>query len=131
MEKKRDIEKEFIPVFERFKQSHNLINLSYVVTSRDREGNPKTNPHTLPGNALDFTLREKGDYAGIKRYNQLFAFLFSYWPYRAGIDNTEKNGNVHIHIDLGQVRPSGQTLPYFFKEDNGKWLYEITSKKQI
>lgn len=103
--------------------------LEYKITSTDREGNSKTNPHALKGNAMDISLRYKGDYAAISWYNSLFEWLFKNWPYRAGIDNTE--GNIHIHLDLGKVIPDGQKLPFFFKEDGGKFLYQITKPEQI
>ena len=119
--------------------------LRYVVTSRDRKGNVASNPHALPGNAIDFTLRSgpgDKDYSPITEYNNLFAHMMNHWPFRAGIDNTPHRtrkdfpGNVHIHIDLGENRPvyeSGerQAMPYFFKEDNGKFQYQIIRKEQI
>lgn len=114
-------------IFEAFFKMYNRDNLAYVVTSRDRGGNKKTNPHAIPGNALDFTLRRFGSYAPIKEYNDLFAYMLENWPYRAGIDNTY--GNIHIHIDLGQTRTTD--IPYFFKEDNGKFQYRITERGQI
>lgn len=104
-------------------------NFSYVVTSLYRKGNPETNPHAIEGNAMDFTLRWKGSYAQISYYNELFKDMFYGWPFRAGIDNTY--GNIHIHIDLGNTRPDNQVLPYFFKEDNGKFQYRITHPNQI
>lgn len=100
--------------------------IKYVVTSTDRKGGP-TNPHALPGNAMDITLRKNGDYAGIHEYNYLFAYLMEAWPYRAGIDNT--TGNIHIHLDLGRTNMT--VKPYFFKEDNGKFLHQLTKKEEI
>ena len=103
--------------------------LDYVVTSTDREGNPKTNPHAVAGNAMDFTLRLRGDYAPIEKYNELFADFLSNWPFRAGLDNT--HGNIHVHVDLGETRPDGQEMPFFFKEDNGRYQFQITEADQI
>lgn len=119
----------FQSFFEQYKKDTARPSLRYVVTSTDRKGNPDTNPHAVPGNAIDVTLRTGKEYAPISEYNELFAYMMDNWPYRAGIDNTW--GNIHIHIDLGRVLPSGQKMPYFFKEDNQKWLYAITDKKQI
>jgi len=96
--------------------------LRYVITSTLREGSSK-NPHAMPGNAMDITLRLRGDYASITAYNELFIEIMAFWPFRAGIDNTR--GNIHIHLDLGQVKPARQSLPYFFKEDGGKWQAEL------
>jgi len=102
--------------------------LRYVVTSTLREGR-WNNPHSHPGNAMDITLRWNGDYAQIKEYNQLFEAILFCWPFRAGIDNTW--GNIHIHLDLGESRPEGQDLPYFFKEEDGKWLKGVKSITDI
>jgi len=102
--------------------------LTYVVTSTHRKGGA-SNPHAMIGNAMDFTLRWRGDYAPIQEYNKLFAGLMLHWPFRAGIDNTY--GNIHIHIDLGQVLPDGQKLPYFFKEEDSKWLKEIKTEDDL
>lgn len=107
----------------------NKNKLRYVITSEYRPGNKKSNPHAISGNALDITLRWDGEYAPIKEYNDLFIYMLGTWPYRAGIDNT--HGNIHIHLDLGENRPAGQQMPYFFKEDSGKWLYQITDKSQV
>jgi len=96
--------------------------LRYVITSTLREGGPSS-PHSHPGNAMDITLRLRGDYAPITDYNELFIEIMAFWPFRAGIDNTR--GNIHIHLDLGQVKPTRQDLPYFFKEDGGKWQAEL------
>lgn len=115
--------------FKQYLYENAKSNLSFVVTSSYRKGNPNTNPHAIEGNAIDITLRKCGDYAAIKEYNKLFEYMFDNWPFRAGIDNTW--GNIHIHIDLGQNRPSGQNMPYFFKEDDGRWKYQIKEKGQI
>jgi hypothetical protein len=128
-EDKKMIIKVFTEFFKKYKDERDKPHLEAVITSADREGDPNSNPHALSGNAIDFSLRIKGDYASIYEYNNLFAYMLENWEYRAGIDNTV--GNIHIHIDLGRNRPGGQEMPYFFKEDDQKWLYEITSKDQI
>jgi hypothetical protein len=119
------------PIFQIFFNEYKILtkkkNLDYVITSRYRLGNPLTNPHSIRNNAIDFTLRLNGDYAPIKEYNQLFAHMMDNWFYRAGIDNTW--GNIHVHIDLGRTRNA--KTPYFFKEDNGKFLKRITDKSEI
>jgi len=51
--------------------------------------------------------------------------LMERWKYRAGVDNTF--GNIHIHVDLGLVKPAKQELPYFLLEDNQKWVKELKS----
>lgn len=101
----------------------------YKITSADRDGDRNLNPHALPGNALDVSFRYRKDYAPIFMYNDFFKWLMSNWPYRAGIDNT--TGNIHIHLDLGGNRPEHQAMPYFFKEDNGKFQFQIKSEKDI
>lgn len=123
------IEDEFKKIFDYYKSVTGKSTLSYVVTSRNRQGNINSNPHAWPENALDFTLRTSRDYSGIKEYNDLFKFMMKSWSYRAGIDNT--TGNIHIHIDLGQNRPTGQTMPYFFKEDDGKFRYQIKTEADV
>ena len=112
-----------------YKKRVNKPYLNYVITSTYRKGDPKNNPHALKGNALDFTLRNNKDFSPIHEYNELFADMINNWIFRAGIDNT--HGNIHIHIDLGQNRPLGQQMPYFFKEDNGVWLDQILDKSQL
>jgi len=119
----------FPDFFEKYKKESGKNALRYVVTSTDRQGNPATNPHAVPGNAMDITLRIRKEYAPVSEYNDLFAYMMDNWNYRAGIDNTW--GNIHIHIDLGKVAPVGQVLPYFFKEDNQKWICQIKDKNQI
>ncbi len=123
------IQQEFDYYYQAYRLGRKKTKLSYVITSTDRKGNPKTNPHAVPGNAMDFTLRIKDDYAPIAEYNELMEFLFKHWPYRAGIDNTW--GNIHIHVDLGMVLPEGQELPFFFKEDDGKYTAQIKSLEDI
>jgi hypothetical protein len=134
MKTRNSITKMFEHLFAEYKFVKDKPDLTYVITSTDRAGNPKTNPHALPGNAMDFTLRTNGKYASITEYNELFLYLMEKWPFRAGIDNTwigEKVGNVHIHIDLGEVRPAGQYLPYFFKENHGRFTHQITEADQL
>jgi len=123
------IQQEFASYFEVYKKGMGKDDLAYVITSTDRQGNKKRNPHAVSGNAMDFTLRIKGDYAPIKEYNDLVAYLFKYWPYRAGVDNTW--GNIHIHVDLGKVTPPGQELPFFFKEDNEIYVSQIKKVEDI
>jgi hypothetical protein len=119
----------FPDFFEKYKTATGKSALRYVVTSSDRPGDPAGSPHRETGNALDITLRLRGEYAPISEYNELFAYMMDNWNYRAGIDNTW--GNIHIHIDLGRVFPKGQVMPYFFKEDNQKWICQIKNKNQI
>lgn len=123
------IDEVFAEYFEDYRKRKNKNHLEFVKTSGDRKGDPLSNPHALPGHAMDFTLRFYGDYAPISDYNSLFSDMIENWPYRAGIDNT--TGNIHIHIDLGKNRPKGQKLPFFFKEDDGKYEYEITISDQL
>jgi len=122
-----NVREEFVKFFSEYKEAYNLKHLSFVETSGDRPRDPIGSPHRIPDNAIDGTLRHKNDYAPIAAYNHLFAHMLNHWPYRAGIDNT--TGNIHIHIDLGQGSKTG--VPYFFKEDNGKFLYRIESEAQI
>ena len=125
-----NIENVFLEYFEDYKKRKpGKTQLKIVKTSGDRKGNPLTNPHALPGNAMDFTLRFFGDYAPISAYNSLFSDMMENWPYRAGIDNT--TGDIHIHVDLGKNRPKNQNLPFFFKEDNGKYQYQLTNPEQL
>jgi hypothetical protein len=131
---RNNIQEIFEHFFAEYKNDSGKDSLTYVITSTDRPGNPKNNPHALPGNAMDLTLRTDGKYAHIKEYNELFKHIMFNWPFRAGIDNTwvgEKIGNVHIHIDLGENRPEGQELPYFFKENHGKFINQIIEVSQI
>lgn len=128
----------FNDVFEQFLEKNNAKGaLTFIVTSRDRPNDPAGTPHKFPGNAMDFSLRYNGDYAGISWYNSLFAFLLNEWRFRAGIDNTPKptapgkRGNVHIHVDMGLTRPEGQALPYFFKEEDGKFVKEVKTLGDI
>jgi len=121
------IKETFDKFFKQYIKETKKTNLKYVITSSDRQGNSKTNPHAIPGNALDITLRLLNDYAPISEYNQLFAYMLNHWQFRAGIDNTV--GNIHIHLDLGLTQTT--KLPYFFKEDNQIWQYEITRVEQI
>jgi len=123
------IKDEFKKLFSCYVEKHDKKNLTYVITSTDRSGNPKTNPHAIKGNAMDFTLRTGGAYSTIKEYNDLFMFLMFEWPYRAGIDNTE--GNIHIHLDLGKVLPDGQFMPFFFKENGGKFQWQIKTDEDL
>jgi len=111
--------------------------LSLRITSRDRDGDPAVNPHAMKGNAIDITLKQNGNFAGIKEYNELFKYMIDNWQFRAGIDNTQyetvkgKHPNVHIHIDLGGNRPKGQGMPFFFEEDNGFYKRQITSADDL
>lgn len=120
-------EETFMVFFNDYCVKNSIKDLSVKITSRDRQGDPKTNPHAIPGNAIDFVLKKRGDYAPISEYNNLFENMLERWPYRAGIDNT--TGNIHIHVDLGETGTT--SIPYFFKEDNGKFQYRITKKEQI
>lgn len=140
MKTRTNIKEIFEHFFSEYISVKNKDSLTYVITSTDREGDPKSNPHALPGNAMDFTLRTSDKYANIREYNELFSYMVECWPFRAGIDNTwlgEKVGNVHIHIDLGENRPidkltgRSQEMPYFFKENHGKFTNRITEASQI
>jgi len=129
-----NIEDIFKNYFDAYCQRNNKKGLTFLVTSRFRPGNPLNNPHAIEGNAIDLILKQDGSYAAIDEYNELFADFLKGWPYRAGIDNTwigEQTGNVHIHLDLGQNKPQGQNLPYFFKENGGQWKYQIKELSQI
>jgi hypothetical protein len=129
-----DIEEIFGNYFITYCEKNNKKNLKFLVTSRFREGNPLNNPHSIKGNAIDFILKQDGSYAAIEEYNNLFAEFLKSWPYRAGIDNTwigEEVGNVHIHLDLGQNKPAGQLMPFFFKENGGLYLRQIKEVSQI
>lgn len=117
------IKEEFEKIFSQYKEEHDKEALERVVTSTYRNGNPRANPHAVRDNAEDFTLRWRGDYAPISMYNHLMEYLMVNWPYRAGVDNTI--GNIHIHIDLGKVKPEKQKLPFFFLEDDGKFQKQI------
>jgi len=131
------IKEEFQNLFKQYKDEKGKKNLTYVITSADRQGNVNTNPHALAGNAIDLTLRVKGDYAPILEYNALLMYMVENWPYRAGLDNTPfvtqegHKGNVHIHVDLGLNRPPHQALPFFFIEDNGKFLRQVFSDSDL
>ena len=131
------IKEEFQNLFKQYKDEKGKKNLTYVITSADRQGNVNTNPHALSGNAIDLTLRVKGDYAPISEYNALLMYMVEHWPYRAGLDNTPFEtqagfkGNVHIHVDLGLNRPPHQALPFFFIEDNGKFLRQVFSDSDL
>ncbi len=123
----KNIKDEFDAYFKMYQREKFKNEISYKITSTDRPKDPQGSPHRIPGNALDFSLRKNGDFAGIHEYNYLFAWLLDRWPYRAGIDNT--TGNIHIHLDLGETKVT--VMPYFFKEDDGKFKYQIKSKEQI
>ncbi len=123
------INDEFQKVFEQYKKLAGNQNVNYVVTSTNRQGDPKKNPHAIKDNAMDITLRTRGQYSPISEYNELMAFLIEKWPYRAGVDNT--TGNIHIHLDLGMLLPKGQKMPYFFLEDGGVWIREVKSKEDL
>lgn len=128
------IDSVFKDFFDRYKKETGKDYLSIVKTSGYREGDKSKNPHAIMGNAMDFTLRSYGKYSGVNEYNDLFAYMFENWKFRAGIDNTwigEEKGNVHIHIDLGRNRPGGQDMPFFFKENHGKYTGRITSVEAI
>lgn len=111
--------------------------LKFVVTSRDRDGDRKSNPHAFPGNAIDIILKNGTRYAPTTEYNDLFRYMVEIWPFRAGIDNTEyetkkgKHPNVHIHIDLGQNRPAEQELPFFFIEDNEAFQKQVREASEV
>lgn len=119
----------FANLFYDYCQKKDIRGLEYKITSSDRDGDIKTNPHALPGNAMDISLRYRHDYAPVFMYNELFRWLMKTWPYRAGIDNT--TGNIHIHLDMGGNRPEHQKMPFFFKEDNGKYQFQIKTEKDI
>lgn len=121
------VREEFRRFFDEYRDAYNRKHLEYVITSGDRPGDKVGSPHRTPDNAIDITLRWYGDYAAIAEYNKLFAHILNHWQFRAGIDNTI--GNIHIHIDLGQGSKTG--VPYFFKEDGGRFLYRIESEAQI
>lgn len=131
------IREKFNELFETYIDEKEKRNLSYVITSGDRQGNVNSNPHALHDHAIDLTLRVKKDYAPIREYNELLAYMLDNWPYRAGLDNTPyqteegKPGNVHLHVDLGHNRPQGQTLPFFFIEDNGVFQKQVFSTDDI
>ena len=59
----------------------------------------------------------------------IFKYLIENWKYRAGADLTDSNGNVHIHLDLGQTHNT--ELPFFFIEDSGKYIKQIFKKEEI
>lgn len=121
-----NIKKIFKKFFEEYKIETGKGHLSYVTTSTYRRGS-KTNPHAIRGNAIDFTLRTNGSYSTIFEYNEIFKYMIDNWPYRAGIDNTW--GNIHIHIDLGKTKVTD--MPFFFKEDNQRFLYRITNHSEV
>lgn len=120
-----DIWKEF---WAGYRAALDKYNLSYVITSGNRPKDPEGSPHKIPGNALDITLRTDGSYAVIKEYHELFCFLIENWPYRAGIDNTPQDGNVHIHLDLGQTNKT--LMPFFFIENNGRFLKQVKTAEE-
>lgn len=119
-----NIVEEFDELFKEYSKDRPY--LSIRVTCLDRPKDPFGSPHKKPGNAMDFTLRTNRDYSPIKEYNDLMLYMIKNWPYRAGVDNTPADGNVHIHIDLGQGSKTG--VPYFFIENNGKWVKEATTE---
>lgn len=119
----------FASYFNSYKARKGKGYLNYVITSEYRSGNAKSNPHAIKGNAMDFTLRNNSDFSPIAEYNELFIDMLTNWIFRAGIDNT--HGNIHIHIDLGQNRPIGQQMPYFFKEEDGRWTHQVFSKNDL
>ncbi len=131
------IQEKFKKLFDEYTESAGKKGLTYVITSTNRKGNAASNPHALPGNAMDLTLRVRGEYAPIKEYNALIVYMLSHWPYRAGLDNTPhqtkpgKSGNVHVHVDLGQNRKKGQAMPYFFIEDNEVFLRQVKSEADL
>ena len=131
---KSNIQEIFFHFFSEYKSMTGKQSLTYVITSTLRKGDRTSNPHAIPGNAMDFTLRSGGAFSSILEYNELFAYMMDRWPFRAGIDNTwinEPVGNVHVHIDLGENRPAGQSMPFFFKENHGRFLRQIISKDEI
>lgn len=103
--------------------------LRYIVTSGDRPDDPPGSPHKIPGNAIDFTLRNYNQYSPMIEYKELMRYMVIHWKYRAGADLTDADGNVHIHIDLGQNHATG--MPYFFDENKGKWIREIKTPGDI
>lgn len=123
------VKDEFDKMFNKYKAEKKKDRLSYVVTSGTRSNDPDGSPHKIPGNAMDFTLRTSGQYSTIKEYNDLFKYMMDNWFFRAGIDNTE--GNIHIHIDLGLVMPKGQVMPFFFKEDGGRYQWQIKTEADL
>jgi hypothetical protein len=123
------IGKIFPKFFEDYKKDTNRNYLRYVITSTNRPDDPTGSPHKIIGNAMDFTLRNNNIYSGMNEYKDLFRYMVVNWPYRAGADLTDKDGNVHIHIDLGQNHATG--MPYFFEENGGKLIREIKSADEI
>lgn len=121
--------------FLRYKIDMDQDHLTYVITSDDRFGDPDGSPHAIAGNALDVTLRWRGDYAPIKMYNKLMAYALSNWNYRMGLDNTPHvtkpggKGNVHIHVDLGRTMKT--EMPFFFIEDNGRFVKRVEREEDI
>ena len=125
-----NVEEIFANYFITYCEKFSKTNLKYFKTSDYREGNAQSNPHAIVGNAMDFVLKYKDNsYAIIEEYNLLFKDMLTNWPYRAGIDNTY--GNIHIHLDLGLNKPVNQTLPFFFKEDDGRFKYQIINEDQV
>lgn len=128
----------FADFFEDYKEDTGKSALKYVVTCTDRPGDPEGSPHKLLGNAVDLTLRWRGDYAPIKEYNALIIYALDNWPYRMGLDNTPQptipggKGNVHIHVDLGRTPIAKKTgMPYFFIEDNGVFQRQIIDPEDV
>lgn len=120
------IKEVFDEFFKKYKQDMGKQYLTYVQTSGDRPNDPNGSPHKIAGNAIDFTLRTNGQYSGMNEYHDLFEYMIDYWPYRAGIDNTPQNGNVHIHLDMGATKIT--PIPYFFIEDSGRFQKSISKK---
>lgn len=123
---------EFFRAYVKEREKHSL---RYVITSSDRPHDPEGSPHYIPGNALDLTLRLGKDYAPIHEYNSIMKYALDNWEYRMGLDNTPMptkpggKGNVHIHVDLGEGSKSGR--PFFFIEDNGKFVKQVRTVEDI
>jgi hypothetical protein len=133
----------FTDFFMEYCEINDKTGLSLRITSRDRAGDKNSNPHALPGNAIDTALKLNGNYASMSEYKELFKYMIENWQFRAGIDMTEhvteegKHPNVHIHVDLGGNRPRNkqtgelQKMPFFFEEDNQKYKRTITSADDL
>lgn len=113
------IELALVPFIARFCAARG-IKLEYIVTSRYRPGSVNSY-HSKPGMAMDFYFKRtepRIDYAPMSDYDEFFDWMYrNGWPGGLGIDNTEINGNVHIHADARHLEGKAR---YFFFEDYGK-----------
>ena len=109
------IETQFLTFFKNFAASR--PGLAYLVTSRYRPTS-KGSYHAIPEMAMDIIFNTNGDYSSLKTYEDFFLFLYANkWPGGCGIDNTERNGNVHVHLDARNLDGKPK---YFFIEDYGQ-----------